>query len=143
MQERTSQIGHIFLSLPERWYDDWKNIQPIVEILAEFLALHGLLQITVCGSQDPNVDFDRAVASYSLELPFLQDAKKFGLQFQRNLTNFIQQNRPVVREFEASFALLGGPRERTPLVPEKFALNQCLGDRCAVDLYEGELRTGA
>ena len=61
-------------------------------------------------------------------------AQQLGLSRHGHLADLIHATQsPVLCQFEASGAPLGSSRERPLLVPEQFALNQCLRQRRAVD----------
>ena len=47
------------------------------------------LKITVRSGDNPDIDFDGAVASDGLELLLLQDSEQFNLGIERQLTDFI------------------------------------------------------
>ena len=66
----------------------------------------------------------------------MDHAQQFGLQQQRQVTNFIQKNRPVVGLFEASNPLLDRTSEGTLFVSEELALNEVFRNRRAVHFYE-------
>ena len=53
---------------------------------------------------------DGAVAAQPLELPLLQNAQQLGLQLQRNIADLVQEQRAVVRQFEAPDLLRDGAR---------------------------------
>src|SRR5262249_5094691 len=63
-------------------------------------------------------------------------------QRERQLTDLVEIDRPLVRELELTWLAPVRPRERALLVAEQLRLEQLLGDRGAVDLDEGTLRAG-
>ena len=48
-------------------------------------------------SHNPNVYFFCPRAPQSLEFPLLQNAQEFRLQLQRDIPNFIQKQRTLIR----------------------------------------------
>ena len=75
------------------------------------------------------------------EFPLLQDAQQLHLRGRRHLTDFVEEQRPAVRELEAPLPPIGGAGERALLVPEDLALQERFGNRGAVDADEWERRT--
>ena len=72
-----------FFALAQRRHRDWKNIQPIIEIAAEFSLFDHLRQVAICGRDKANIDVQCLVFAKPLKLPVLQDTEKLGLKFQR------------------------------------------------------------
>src|SRR5260370_38558363 len=79
----------------------------------------------------------RTRASQPLEFPLLQNAEQFGLQFERNLSDFIQKNSASVGNLEAANALRDGSRESTSFVSEQLAFQQTGRNRRTVEFDEG------
>jgi hypothetical protein len=61
-------------------------------------------------------------ATQALELFFLKNAKKFWLQLERKVSDFIQKECSVVSRLKASDALCARARERASFVAEHFTL---------------------
>ena len=64
---------------------DRKDVEPVIEILAEFSFLRCLLKIPIGGGDDANVDLLRPRAAHRLKLPFLKDAEQLHLKLYRQL----------------------------------------------------------
>ena len=62
-------------------------------------------KIAVRGSNQAEVDFDRAVAAKALKLLLLQNAQQFGLQRGRDFTNLVEKQRALIGEFNAANSL--------------------------------------
>src|SRR5580700_2995037 len=116
---------------------DWENIQAKEEIGPELLLAHHSFQIAVRRGNQTRIAPKCSRASQPLELPLLQNAKEFGLQFDRNFSNFIQENRTPVSHFEATNALRDRPRKCSFLVTEQLAFEQARRNGRAVQLNEG------
>ncbi len=68
---------------------DRNHVQAIVEILAKFSFTDFLDQVDVgCGDQ-ADVDADGFRTAHTLEFAFLQDAKEFSLDIERQVTDFV------------------------------------------------------
>ena len=61
-------------------------------------------------------------SSNTLELPLLQHTQKFGLQGERQFTNFIQENGAALSHFEAPAFQRYCSSESPLFMPEQFAL---------------------
>jgi hypothetical protein len=66
----------------------------------------------------PDIDFVSAVAAEPLKFLFLQDAKQFRLKFERDVAYFVQEERALVRHFEASYFLSNRSGECSLFVTE-------------------------
>ncbi len=95
------------------------------------------------GRHQPHVHPDRPRAAQALELLLLQHAEQLGLQLRWDVTDFIEEQRPPVRQLEAAYPLADGAGEGALLVAEQLALQQPGGDGGAVDLDEGPLAADA
>jgi len=73
----------------------------------------------------------------AFEFMLLQNAEQFGLQFQRNVADVIEENGAFVGELEAANFLGNGSGERAALVAEKFAFQQTAGNGGTIDFDEG------
>src|SRR3984957_9554565 len=116
---------------------DWENIQAKEEIGPEPLLAHHRFQIAVRRGNQTRIRPKCARASQPLEFPLLQNAKEFGLQFERNFSNFVQENRTPVSHFEAANALRDRSGKCAFLVSEQLAFEQSRRNGRAVQLNEG------
>src|ERR1700722_6628773 len=137
LREVPHQERNIPLAFPQGWNVDWENIQPKEEIGPELLLAHHSFQMAVCRGNQTRIGPKCARASQPLELPLLQHAKEFGLQFERNFSNFVQENRAPVSHFEAANALRDRSRKCAFLVSEQLAFQQARRYGRAVELHEG------
>ena len=91
------------------------------------------------GGDDAHIHFLGRIAAQALELLLLQNAQQLGLELQRDVADFVEEQRALVRQFEAPNLARDGAGERASFVAEEFALQQSHGDGGAVDLDEGAL----
>ena len=112
------------------------DVQAVEEVLAKLAGLDGLLQVLVGGGQHAGVQFEGPCAADAVEFALLQDPQQLGLHGRRHLADLVQQHGAVFRNLK--LALLGGngAGERTFLVAEELALQQCVGNGGAVDGHE-------
>src|SRR5439155_24401281 len=85
----------------------------------------------------------RVICSDPFKFPFLYHAEEFGLQFDRNLGNLIQEQGSSVCKLKPSYAVTHRARERTFRVSEKFTFKQVAWDGCTVDFDQGTVGTAA
>src|SRR5258708_15040886 len=116
---------------------DRKHIQTEKQIRTELLFAHHRFQIAVGRSNQARIGAKAARASQPLEFPLLQNAEQFGLQFERNLSDFIQKDSASVGNLEAANALRDGSRESTSFVSEQLAFQQTGRNRRTVEFDEG------
>src|ERR1700676_3607365 len=87
--EVSGQRCDILFAFAQRRECDRKDIQPVVQIGAKFAFLDHTPKIVVSGSDYPNVNLQGAAASQTFEMLLLEDAKKFWLQFEGKISDFI------------------------------------------------------
>jgi hypothetical protein len=119
---------------PERWQANGKYIQAVVKVGSEPARLHFLIQVAIGGGDDPHINVDGILATYSFNLPFLQSAKQLNLQFQRQLTYFIQEKGAIVRLFEFAQPSIRCTGKTTPFVSKQFRFNEIGGQGRAIHL---------
>ena len=110
--------------------------EAVVEVLAKAPGGDFRGQVAVGGGEDAHVEGNRFAAAEALDFLFLQHAQELGLQRERHLGDFVEQQRAVLRLLE--LAGLGGARagEGAFLVAEEGGFEQVLGDGGAVDGHE-------
>ena len=86
---------------------------------------------------------ERARATESSDLSFLQSPEQLDLQRRPELANLIEEERATMSGFEKTFLVAIGTTECPLHVPEELRLKQVLRNRTAVDGHEGLVRTVA
>src|SRR6267143_188367 len=137
LREVPHQQRDIPLAFPQGRDVDGENIQAKEEIGSELLLAHHRFLIAGCCGNQKRICSKRARASQPLELPLLQHAEQFGLQFERNFSYFVQKNGAAIGHFEAADPLRDRSGECAFLVPEQLALQQARRNGRAVELDEG------
>src|SRR5580704_17690535 len=115
MHEMPDQRRDVFPPLAKRWNRNWEDIQPIEESLPESAFLHGQLQITGSRRDHANIHANGSWTAQPLELALLEDPEQLGLQIERQIANFVQEECGTVRQFKTPD--LASPRAsiRSPL----------------------------
>src|SRR5882724_12974137 len=75
-------------------------------------------------------------AAQSFKLLLLQNPQQLRLQFERNIADFIQEQRAAIRRFETSDLLRDSSSEGALFMTEELAFEQPQRDRRAVELDE-------
>src|SRR5262249_25886773 len=136
-QKPRRQRPHLLSPLSQWGHPDLYHVKPIVEVLPELAARHGLCQIAIRRGDHARVGGDQPMASHAREPKVLQHMEKLGLQPQGQFGDLVEVDRPFVRVLELPGLTSMGAREGALLVAEELGLEQPLRDRGAVDLDEG------
>src|SRR5207249_1983371 len=96
-----------------------------------------LIDGTQGGANDSRVDNDLGGPPNAHEFAIFEKAQELGLDGHRHLADLVQEKRAPVRRLDLSSGALARAGEGALLVAEKLALEQCLGNRSAVDGNEG------
>src|ERR1043166_4836594 len=91
------QHRNIFETLTQWRRRDRDHIEPVIQILAELSCAYELHQVAVRSGDYPNIHANGFRAADALELALLQDAQQLGLDVQRQVAYFIQEQRSPVR----------------------------------------------
>ena len=131
--EVVGQLGDILAPLAQRRHLDRNHAQPKVQVLAEFPRGDQGLEVLVGRRDHARLELERLDAADPVELALLQHAQQLGLQLDRQVADFVEEDRAGVGHLEFAGAPLGRAGERAALVPEQLALEQAMRNRGAVD----------
>ena len=134
--EVSCQKRDIAVSFPQGRQVDGKDIQPVVKIGAKLLLLDHAPQVLIGRRDHAHVHWDGAAATKALDLPLLQNAQEFRLEFQGKVADFIEEQRAAIRGLEASLTVGNGARKGASLVSEELTLHQRRGNCGAIDGHE-------
>src|SRR2546428_10976247 len=113
------QNGDVIRPLSQWWDLNRKHIESVVKVFTKAARRHFLLQVTIGRSDDPYSREPRPVLAHALVTLLLQDAEQFALQFQGDLSDFIEENRPAFCGLETSGAVLDCPGKSTARMAEE------------------------
>jgi hypothetical protein len=132
-----------FSRLPQGRHLDLDHVDAIVEVLAEPLIAHHLLQVLVGRRQHPDVDFRLTGAADPAYSPLLKHPQQLHLHRRTGVADFVKKHRATVARLEQP--LLGGDRagKRSACMAEQLALEQLARHRPAIDRHERPLAPGA
>ena len=97
------------------------------------------VEILVGGADDAHVDLDRAMPADPLDHLILQEAQQLDLHRQRQVADFVEEQRAAIGALDLADGLLHRAGEGALLMAEQLAFQQGLGDRRAIDRDEGLL----
>ena len=141
-QEALREHRDVHLPLAQRGQPDRERVDAVVKVLAEPSVAHELLERPVGRRNQPEVDRDRLVAAEPLEAALLEHAQQLGLRDERHVADFVEEQRALVGQLEASGLAIVRAGERALLVAEDFRFEQRVGQRGAVDRLELGRRRG-
>ena len=93
-------------------------------------------QIDVCRADDPHVQLDGPASADPFHLAVLDDSEHFFLHRRRSIRDFVEQQSPPVRAFEAAHVLALRAGKCPRFVAEELRVEQRLGESGAVHLDE-------
>ena len=129
--------GYIFHTFSQRWKRDRKDIQPVKQVLTEFILFHHLFEIPMRRGNDPCIDLDRPGPAHPFKGLFLQHPQEFSLGLKWEISDLIQEDGSPVRKFKAPLFLRDRPGKGPLLVSEQLALDQAGWNCGAVQLDHG------
>jgi hypothetical protein len=125
---------NVFASIPQGRQRDRKYIQAIVQIAAKFSTRHHSLEVLVSRGDQTHVDAMRAPAPQPFEFLFLQNAEELGLQRERYVPDFIEEQGSFISQVETADFLRDRSGKGSPFVTKKFTLEQVERDCSTVEL---------
>src|SRR5437764_822387 len=118
------QQSYIVTALAKGGNVNGEDRQPIVKILAKRLLLGGGFQIAIGGGDDSNLHNGFRVGAEPLDAAAFQRAQQLGLRGQRQLSDFIQEQRAPVCQLKLSRLARVSASESAALVAEEFVFHQ-------------------
>src|SRR5260370_2838834 len=125
--EVPNKLRNISFPFTERRQRKRENIQPVVQILSEFAVADHLPQVSIARRDDTNIDPRGTDAAYSLELAFLEYAKKLGLKLQRHVYTFVAEQRSTIGQRKTAHVRTNIAGENSALGSAEFAFQKTGG----------------
>jgi hypothetical protein len=129
----------VALTASERRQLDPTDRKPVEEIVAERPFLDGTIEIAPRRGDDANVDADPLVAPDPSHLRALERSKELRLEWQLEVTDLVDEERPAVGLFEDALPGRGRSGEGAFFVAEQLRLDERRRHRRAVEDDEGAL----
>src|SRR5438445_10155819 len=119
------------------------DVQAKIQIVPEVTGTVCGFQIAIGGRDDARVNLEFLIAAHRAHLLLLQEPKKLGLHFERQFSNFVQENGAAIRRLEK--ACLGplSASKGASFVAEKFTFDERRNQRAAVNGDERSAGKGA
>src|SRR6266436_5761393 len=117
-----------------------KHVQAKEKILAHSPLSDSALRVLVCRGKHAHVHGRFALATQAPHLAVFQHTQQLRLRRCGHLSNFVEQQRSAIGQFEAADAALRRAGEGSALVPKNFAFHQRFRNRGAVDGHERPTR---
>src|SRR5262249_9293630 len=127
----------IFFPFTQRGNINGENINSIEKIRPKSAGLDRCLEITIRCSYNPHIRSNRLRPTDSAKLSFLKNAQQRYLRFHWQFTDFIQKNRPSLRQFKVSGTTLERACEGSFLMPKQLRCNQRLRNGRAIYTDKG------
>ena len=106
IHEVTGKREDIFGTCPEWWELPSPARNAVVEVLPEPAASHLDLQVAIGGANESELSRLPAVAAEPLIRSFLNHSQKLGLKIERQLADFVQEERAAVGQRKRSRAAI-------------------------------------
>ena len=126
----------VFAPLAERRDTQRKDLEAIVEVLAEVALGDVFLEVPVGRGDDPHVHPPLLGGAERANLAFLQHAQELRLEREGHLRHFVEKERAAVGNLEEALLVFVGAGEAALAMPEELALEEVLGHRRAVLAHE-------
>ena len=136
LQEKIGKQQDVFTPVAQGRKGNSHDVQPVVEIFAKLPPIDLFLQLGIGGGDDADVHPDILHAADFSEGRFLNQPQELGLQVDRQVAYFVEEEGPAVGHFDQSLLVAAGVGERAFFMAEKFRLHQIGRKRCAIDLDE-------
>src|SRR5262249_28923338 len=117
----------------QRRQADFEGVDAEPKILAEIVLLDHLAQIAIRRTDDAHIDAEWLRVADAANLAGFKESKQVELDVLVELADFIEEQRPAVRDLEQSLVIALGAGERALAMAEQFAFDEVLGQRAAVD----------
>jgi len=143
LDEVAHEERKIFGALAQRGDLNGENVQAVVEVTAKSAFGDALGKINVGGGNDADVNALGAIAAEAFEFLLLKDAKKFRLEFEGKIADFVEEERAAVGEFEAANFLTDGAGESAAFVAEKLGFEKAAGNGGAIHFDESAIAARA
>ena len=134
--EMMQEEFQVLPALSQRRDIDRDDSETVIKILAETSKTDFAVQVFVGCADEPGIHRPVAGLPDATDFSFLKDAKKFGLKRVPQVADFVQKKRSAFGLLDETGFVANGAGERPLGMSEKFALQEVVGDRPAVDGHE-------
>ncbi len=144
MLDKMSNEGRDCLApLAQRRNHDGGGVEPVVEVVAELPRLDHRAQVAIGRRDQPNINRVGARRADRLDLVGLDRAQQLGLEAQRQLADFVQEQGAAVGRAEIAKRILARVGESAAHMAEELRLGQRLDQVGAIEGHERAARDRA
>ena len=141
--EVSGQRRDVVFPIAQRRQLDHHDVDPVEQVLTKRPCADLGLEVARRRGEDSRIHPTRLLVANSPDFTLLQDAQQLCLQSERQLADFVQEDRSAVGGFEEARLVRARPGEGAAHVAEQLGLEQRLRNRCAVDANERLTRARA
>ena len=116
--------------------------QAVQQVGTETPLGHEGPEIRMGGGHYPDIDLQGLLATEPFEFTVLDQSQELLLHRKRHGAQLVEEQGAAICAFKAPLAQSCGPGECARLMAKEFGVQQCLGQRGAVDLDEGRRPAG-
>src|SRR5215208_1091090 len=127
-----SQHRDVFDAIAQRRQPDLHCVETEEQVLPKTSVSNFRMQIGIGSRQQPHVYLLRLRRSNALKLAGFQHAQQLRLKIQRNVSDFVEKQRPAVCELEASNTIALRVGKRAAHVAKQLAFENTLSQRSRV-----------
>src|SRR6188474_3064387 len=135
------QHRNIFAALSKGRHSDRKYIQPVIKIRTKGAFAYRFSEIAIGCGNNADIDVDSSTTAHLFKLAFFKHSQQLGLQVERQLTNFVEENGAAVSNFKTSRPSSPGTGKRTFLMTKQLTLDQWSGKCGAIDFHQRSFMT--
>src|SRR3984885_5552100 len=130
------QQRNILRTFPQGRNVDRKHIQAIIEIAAKLLVQDHSFQVTMGRGHNAHICFLCPRATQPLKFPLLQDTEKLWLQLERDIADFIQEQRALMCYLKSAELLCDRTGNPCSFMAKQFTFEQPGRDGSTVGVNE-------
>ena len=142
LQKIVCQKKDILASVTQGRYMNLNGIDTIKQILTEVSLFHHPVNVYIGGTNQTNINRNRACSAQTRNLPLLYRCQQLGLHRQRKISYFIQKEGPSRSHFHASCLCLASICKCPLLIAEEFALKKGFRNASQVNRHKRRLPAG-
>ena len=123
LQEMLGQQGHVLLALAQGRNGDGRGIEDVQKLRKDFFIGNEFFTIVSRSGNHSNVRGHRVLGALGQEHGGAQKLQQFGLSIQRHHSDFIYEQRALMRTLDEPGLGGRGPGARGLELPEQFGLD--------------------
>jgi hypothetical protein len=136
-EEVSSEFRDVIESFAEWREVDFKCVDAEEEVFAEVAFLNHLLEFTVGGADDSDIDMEGFVVADASDFAGFEEPEELNLHAFIEFSEFIEEQCASIGDFEESSSVCICAGECAAAVSEEFAFDEVFRDGAAVDGDEG------